>query len=61
MPLRLEWQFLGPSNTWVNKTSLATISNLTLVHFLRVVQVSRADRMVDRGEDRERRLMASSQ
>ena len=35
--------------------------NLTLAHFLRVVQVSRADMMEERGEERERRLMASSQ
>jgi hypothetical protein len=36
-------------------------SSWSLAHFFRMVQVSRADRRGERGEERERRLMASSQ
>ena len=61
MLLITDWQSLGPGKLVVQYSALSIIVDLTLAHFCKMVQVSMADRMGDRGEERERRLMASSQ
>ena len=56
----LEWQSLG-SSTIIIIDHVLSIWDHTLAQAIRIVHVSMADRMDESGDERERRLIASSQ